>query len=289
MDKDIEHIKKCPVCNSENNISRFEKHGLGYNECKECGLYYANPRPSQEAISSRLEIWGNDLPASAQYLQDRINFHSDRVNILKQFITNGKILDFGSGDGSFVKAAINAGFDTVGVEKALSLAEFARRNYHVKIIDGGIQNINLPANTFDAITMWDVLEHLPNPVEICSILANLLLPNGYLFIQTPHYRGISAVAQKKINWWVFGPYDHLCLFSIKTIKILSTQVDLSIKYLGTKDLVPWNPPGYQGDETTMSKLWYKLSRRKNFLKIISLLNLGDWLLLIGQKGGGKNK
>ncbi len=280
--ENIEYIRFCPVCNSDKNKPFIQKHGLGYYKCKKCRLIFANPRPSSKTINERVEMFAAQIPSNQEYLQDRLNFQNERVNLLKKFIKDGKILDFGCGDGSFVRATKNAGYDALGVEKSRLAADFAKKYYDVDVLSGAISEMKLSSNTFAAITLWDVLEHLPDPVGTCKILVNLLSPNGYLFIFTPHNRGLSAILRRG-NWWVFGPNDHLCLFSIQTIKFLIEKINLQIISLQTKDLVPWHEPGYSGQKTIVSRLWQNLSINKSFLNIITMLNLGDWILVIAKK------
>jgi SAM-dependent methyltransferase len=280
--QELEYVISCPVCNNENSKSMFKKHGLAYRKCRQCGLVYASPRPSPRIIESRVEMFAGQMPSDLQFLQDRVNFQSERINILKSFNLKGSLLDFGSGDGSFVRAARIAGYDAVGIEKAKGATEYAKKNYDVIIYPGDIKYNFLSRNTFDLITMWDVLEHLPDPVDICNILFNLLSKNGKLIILTPQSKGLSAKL-KKSDYWVFGPNDHLCLFSMKTILLLMQKVGLHVDIVLTKDLVPWNPPEYKGKESPIAKVWKKLATNESFLVVLSKFKLGDWLLVVANK------
>lgn len=281
--EDNEYVVRCPACDNCTHKPIMKKHGLGYSKCKGCGAVYSNPRLSQKTIDANLESWAKQYRYDAEYLRDRVNFHTDHINIIRQLKPKGKILDFGCGDASFVKAARNLGYNAIGVEKSKFAKEFAQKYYDInEIISGDIENIALPSNSFDMITMWDVLEHLPNPTKICKILANLLSPNGYLVISTPNNHGFSAIIKKE-NWWVFGPHDHLCLFSIRAAKSFIQNIGLQLDSLVTKDIVPWYPPGYNNKKTFIPNLWDKLSQNTNFLKIITALNLGDWIIVTAKK------
>ncbi len=275
----VDFVEKCPVCASNGSKCLYNKHGLAYRKCRVCGLMYASPRPSSEIIEARLEMFADQIPSSAQSLQDRVNFQMERTRLIKSFIPSGKLLDFGCGDGSFVKAAKITGYDAVGIEKANGAADYASKYYDVVVHPGDIQNIDLSQMQFDIITLWDVLEHLPDPVSICNILAKLLSKNGMLVILTPHSEGLSAKL-KRSDYWVFGPRDHVCLFSTKTIKYFLQKTGLHVECVTTKDLVPWNPPEYKGEESMMAKVWRKLSVNGTFLEALSKLTLGDWLFTV---------
>jgi SAM-dependent methyltransferase len=276
----LEHIDECPVCDSRPGRLFASKEGLTYVRCQECDLVYANTRPSEAAMASRLEMWGEKYSASDEYLRDRVRSQRVRVRLLRTYCRSGSLLDFGSGDGSFLRAAMDAGYRAEGVEKAVAAAKFARSHFGASIRASAIEDASLESRMFDVITMWDVLEHLLDPVHVVKGLGSRLAKDGCLVVLTPHSRGFSSRVRGPA-WWVFGPHDHVCLFSTRTVEYLLQRSGLRLRFLATRDLVPWSPPGEEGG--VVSLLWKGLSVVPGFLRVLTALSLGDWILLVAQR------
>lgn len=276
----LEYLDECPVCGWRPSLLFARKDGLAYVRCQECDLVYANPRPSEEAMASRLEMWGKQHSARNEHLRDRVRSQRVRVRLLRTYCSSGSLLDFGSGDGSFLRAAMDAGYRAEGVEKAAAAAEFARSHFGASIRASDIEDASLKSGTFDIITMWDVLEHLHDPVHVVKGLGGLLAEDGSLVVLTPHSRGFSSRVRGPA-WWVFGPQDHLCLFLVRTVEHLLQRSGLSLRFLATRDVVPWSPPGQKED--VLSLLWKGLSVAPGFLRALTALSLGDWILFVAQR------
>lgn len=99
----------------------------------------------------------------------------------------GRILDVGCASGLFLKCAMDAGWDVVGAEPAEALCRTAREllGPQAEVYGSTLQSIYFPAASFDAITLWDVLEHVSEPVSFLERCASVLKPGGYLFANVP--------------------------------------------------------------------------------------------------------
>ncbi len=127
----------------------------------------------------------------------------------------GSVLDIGAGTGDFLKYAKSKGWDIYGVEpnnKASSLA-----------FDKGVAlepNLeDFEGKKFDVITLWHVLEHLPDLEENISKITSMLKPNGSLIIAVPNFRSYDAYYYGKY-WAAFDVPRHLWHFSRKSINLL---------------------------------------------------------------------
>lgn len=96
-----------------------------------------------------------------------------------------KILDVGTGGGEFAYLLKSLGHDVTGIEPNKGYAEFSIREYGLNIHNGFIQDIQLPKQSFDLITIWHVLEHTENPAKVIEKLYNLLKPEGVLVVEVP--------------------------------------------------------------------------------------------------------
>lgn len=131
---------------------------------------------------------------------------------------NPKLLDIGCGTGDFIVACNNANFNVVGVEPNKN----AREITNTKLQKSNAQifeNLTEINTKFDVITMWHVLEHVPNLTEYISQLKKLLQPNGTILIAVPNYKSFDANHYKEF-WAAFDVPRHLWHFSQKSIKLL---------------------------------------------------------------------
>jgi len=135
----------------------------------------------------------------------------------------GKTLDVGSGPGLFLRLVKNDGGEAVGVELNARAAERSGRETGVRVVSGSIDNV-LDRN-FDAITLWDILEHVNDPKKLVVDCALRLVPGGWLFIETPDEtsfldRAVLTLAKLGINGpaSTFYGLHHLVLFRPPTVR-----------------------------------------------------------------------
>ncbi len=139
------------------------------------------------------------------------------------------ILDIGCGTGDFLNACKDKGWKIMGVEpneKARDLA-LKKLNSEEYLVNNIKDLLKSNTNRFDVITMWHVLEHVPNLEEYISILKDLLHPNGTLIIALPNYKSHDADYYK--NYW--AAYDvprHLWHFSKKAMKLIFSEKKFEI-------------------------------------------------------------
>ncbi|MBF7092781.1 class I SAM-dependent methyltransferase [Flavobacterium sp. ALJ2] len=136
----------------------------------------------------------------------------------------GRILDIGAGTGDFLFTAKDNGWDTVGVEpsdRAKSIAIKKGISFVEKISE-------LENNSFDVITMWHVLEHVPNLELQIQELKRLLKPTGTLIVAVPNFKSFDANHYKTF-WAAYDVPIHFWHFSKKAIQLLFEKVDMSLE------------------------------------------------------------
>lgn len=142
-----------------------------------------------------------------------------KVNLINSFQTeNKRLLDVGCGTGDFLVACKNNGWIINGVEPNLN----ARKVISFKLQDGEkiYHNLfELSNEQFDVITLWHVLEHVPNLQDYISELKKLLKPNGVLIVAVPNYKSYDANYYNEF-WAAFDVPRHLWHFSKKSIELL---------------------------------------------------------------------
>jgi len=136
----------------------------------------------------------------------------------------GRILDIGAGTGDFLLTAKNDGWETVGVEPSDRAKNIA--------IQKGISFVNeisdLENNSFDVITMWHVLEHVPNLELQIQELKRLLKPTGTLIVAVPNFKSFDAQHYKTF-WAAYDVPIHFWHFSKKAIQSLFEKVDMKLE------------------------------------------------------------
>ena len=135
-----------------------------------------------------------------------------------------KILDIGCGTGEFLIHAKNKNWKTVGVE----VNDQARQKASNKKIDTFRSLDNLDNQKFDVITLWHVLEHLPNLEDQILKIKSLLEKNGTLIIAVPNYKSYDAKYYKQY-WAAYDTPRHLWHFSQKAIKTIFAEENLIVK------------------------------------------------------------
>ncbi len=147
-----------------------------------------------------------------------------KVSLINSFDVSGKkILDVGCGTGDFLATAQNDGWEVHGIEPSKE----ARIVSATKNIDALEDFSQLKEDGFDVITLWHVLEHVPNLLTYIETLKNKLKPDGVLLIAVPNYKSFDAGHYK--NYW--AAYDvprHLWHFSQRSIQKLFSEVGMTV-------------------------------------------------------------
>jgi 2-polyprenyl-3-methyl-5-hydroxy-6-metoxy-1,4-benzoquinol methylase len=146
-----------------------------------------------------------------------------KVNLLDRKVIKGTLLDIGAGTGDFLYEAKRDGWATMGTEPNTGAAEIAKSK-GVELITS---TAGLETYSFDAITMWHVLEHVPDPSDQLRELKRLIKPNGTIFIAVPNFKSRDAVVYGPF-WAAYDVPRHLWHFSETAISKLASQVGLEL-------------------------------------------------------------
>ena len=186
--------------------------------CQSCDLHYLNPRPSPELI---IESYAEAEDATFVAQNDeRIRTFT---KILRKVLAaegqsagaGKRFLDVGCAGAASLVAARSVGFEPIGVEPSRWMAEFGRRTYGVDVRDGVLREGLFADESFDVITLWDVLEHVPNPRLLLDLIVRLLRPNGTFILSYPDFR--SIMGRLLGDRWPFWLSVHLLYYDRATI------------------------------------------------------------------------
>jgi len=178
----------CLIC-GETGSSEFLSQGdYSYLRCR-CGLVYLHPQPDfsrlRDLYAGKAECTvDTGIDPTGEEIIHRSRFAAELDRIEKQVLP-GRILDIGSAWGFFLAEARERGWKTRGVELSLEASGYARSRFGLDVFTGKLAEARLPENHFDAVTLWHVLEHIPDPLAELVEIRKILRNDGLLVVSVP--------------------------------------------------------------------------------------------------------
>lgn len=183
-------------------------------ECRRCGLRYVNPRPAGTAVVAAYAA--GDDPAYVSQVEARERTFAAAVAHIESLTqARGRVLDIGTAAGAFLAAARGRGWEVDGCEPNRWLADWGSRHYGLRIRSGELFDQDFVPQSFDVVTLWDVIEHTPDPSRVVRHVAGLLRPGGLLIVNYPDIG--SWIARFLGRRWPFLTSVHLYYFTRTTM------------------------------------------------------------------------
>lgn len=241
----------CPLCGNNTYALKYVERGFNIVSCSKCGLYYVNPRLSHQKIKEiyddyyfRPDHWRDYLKDTYQDAEIKKQNISPRraeklwfkryakiIRFIKSrssFSGNAvRVLDVGAGSGRWLTAVKENDWEGYGFDISDSdyIQNKAADDPFFRVAPD-IEQAGYKNEYFDIITLWDVIEHLEDPVRTLVFLRGLLKPGGWLFIETPNSTWQMVKVKLKMfiparilsEYGIFLPEQHLQTFNLKTLK-----------------------------------------------------------------------
>lgn len=281
----------CPLCLSENSAGpRFEKNGYDIFRCQ-CGLMFVHPQPAGDVLRSIYRADYFRRGDKYAFVKNRRELDPNRQNdmmklsLVGQYKKPGRILDVGCALGGFLETARDGGWDVTGTEISEYAASHVRNELKIEVINKGLREAGLPEESFDAVTMWDVVEHLDDPFSVVKEVHRILKSDGLLVLSTGDAE--SFWARLTGAWWpLLTPPQHLFFFSEKCLRKLMTSNRFSVKDMQ-----------YQGKRVSVNFVLFKametlgmkgasataISRALGLNKLMVNVNLYDIVTCVAKK------
>ncbi len=188
---------RCLICDGNNAILLCSWDRWEIKRCRHCGVLFTLPRPSEDDLVRMYDdgslqgvsedgapFDGIECPPWKQKEHDRI------LNRMQDFrVRSGRLLDVGCLWGFFLTNAQRRGFEVFGVEPCGKAVRYVRDVLGLTTYRGSLQSADLPAASFDAVSLLDVIEHLPDPVAQLREVYRITKREGLLVIVTPNSDG----------------------------------------------------------------------------------------------------
>lgn len=208
-DKSIEEITKMYRASGDDLL--FDQ----LVRCKKCSLVFVNPRIKSNLILKGYTEGTDELFVSQA--KSRENTFSKSLRLIEKYRPHkGKLLDVGTAGGSFLSAAKKRNWEVYGCEPNKWLADWGNKNYGLKIAKGTILDQDYKSDFFDVVTLWDVIEHTPDPSKVLEECGRIMKRGGLLVVNYPDIGSIVARLMKRK--WLFLTSVHLFYFTRKTMK-----------------------------------------------------------------------
>jgi len=230
-------MNACPVCQAALR-DWFEKGSRHLARCVSCGLIIVREGVARtstgasiyEAEETVFLADGNE----AYYLDHETAFTNARLKldwVARDLASGRRLLDAGSNFGHFLKLAAER-FDARGLDLSPQAVAWSREHLGVESTVMSIYALPDGLREFDAVTCWDVIEHLPDPLGALRALRSSLKPGGLLFLSTPDAGSVAARLLGR-RWHYLDPLQHITVFSRENLRQALAAAGLAVLRTGT--------------------------------------------------------
>lgn len=224
----------CLICDKKSLKPLFKKKDLRLLRCADCGLVQV------DNLKAIFDIKHYD------YYKDRLTLEEDKlynhittkryINLLhklEHYRENNTLLDIGCGEGHFLSLAKRIGWEAMGLELAPYAVDICKK-FNLNVKDADLLKVDLKNDYYDAVVMFEVLEHLIKPREYLLKINDILRRKGVLVITTPNFYCIARLLLG--TRWSLINKEHLFYFTPKSLKLFLRECSFEIIEIKTKHI-----------------------------------------------------
>ena len=269
----------CNLCGGT-DLSALETAADGVRtvRCGRCGLIFLDPFPTFDPAAhydaEYYRPWLSEQARRRSVLWER------RADFLERFASPGSLLDVGCGDGSFLLAARGRGWRVTGTEVSRWAAGTLPEAHDLSVLEGDLLGVDLPEGTFDAVTLWHVLEHTERPLQTLRRARSLLRENGVLIAAVPNagftlFRLVYPMARlRRLRYYTPGERElHLHHFTADTLRGMLEAAGFQVRFHGI-------------DESALRPANILLEKAATLVHALAGAYWSEALLVVAAKAGG---
>lgn len=300
MDEKILKDIRCCVCNNrdiEKFSLKYQKNNFVVVECDNCSFIFI-PQYFSKKISYK-DYKGEEVLEQVRMGNNwlKMQRHLLRFKFIKKYQPEGDLFDLGTGWGHFLSTGRQLGYKVHGIEVSEMPYKYASNELKLPVEHVNFFNMEIKKHAYDLITMWDVLEHIPDADEVIRRSNLMLKDNGYVILQVPEIDSTIAKLFKE-KWNMIGT-GHANYFSKKTIKKLfedhgfqiekiksSFEFKLFLMYVLGKKKTSEAAKQKYFNKTTEKPMWMlktMIIAHNLIYNLMSLLNIGDEMMVVAKK------
>ena len=290
----VERVGGCP-CGSRDLLApvrpfRIGETGFGLRRCRRCRRMLLDPRPAPGEIPARYtdEYYGagpRKFIGPIERVVDR--FRDGRAALAARLLAGvpnaekGRVLDIGCGSGQFLARLIRTGCMCHGTELSAETARRAAQVPGLKLHLGALEAGTYAPGAFDLITIWQVLEHLPDPDSVLGYCHRWLKPEGLLLIAVPN-AGSWQAALFGGSWFHLDPPRHLHHFNRESLTAMLADAGFRAERIRT---LSWEQNLYGILQSALNALGFPRDEFYEVLKgnrpLVRLRQIAELVLMIG--------
>jgi 2-polyprenyl-3-methyl-5-hydroxy-6-metoxy-1,4-benzoquinol methylase len=208
----------------------FDKEGVYFDRCRDCGTVFVNPAPPSSLLESLYEHYGKAYFTQPAKLA--IDFSPDHyrreVQMMPTWICKGRMLDVGCSTGSFLRIAATLGFTEV---RGIDISENSVQQANAMCGEGAAIAADFLSQPFeqgmfDSVTMWATLEHVSEPKKFIEEAYRILKPHGTVLVSVPNRSSINfKILGRK---WDMVSLEHLNYYSKSSLSLLLSSCGFHI-------------------------------------------------------------
>lgn len=239
----------------------------GHAICSQCQFVWLNPSPVPEDVGKLYANYPNHIPAGRpaslfarlwKTARENLMAHSlgysisgpslpfmgmlSRIPLFREVgqgrgmwldaSWRGRLLDVGCGNGEFISKMRAMGWAVSGVEPDPEAVKIAREHFGLEVQEGTLEQAAFQADSFDAVILHHVIEHVPAPMTLLRQCKQVLKPGGKIVVMTPNVESLAHQHFGK-SWFPLQPPTHISLFSAKTLAFCARRAGLIVSWVGT--------------------------------------------------------
>jgi SAM-dependent methyltransferase len=237
----MEAVDRCPMCAHTQFEVAFSEPPYSVRRCSACGMGWVSPRRDERGLAGIYQAdsyWRSESPKTLGYSDYRADeelyldsFRKRLEFVLRDGPRSGRALDVGFAAGFCMAVLRERGFEVHGVEVSETIGSHSRDHFGFEDVHfGTLDSAPYPDRHFDLITMWDVIEHVPDPEALLRRAHALLKPDGLLVIETQDIDSHFARALGP-RWHHYKHAEHIYHFTPPTATALLGRAGFGVERL----------------------------------------------------------